>query len=62
VKRKLAAAINRFLDPIRERRAQLQEQPRIVQDVLAAGSERTRAEAAETLRLMKDAMGISWTL
>lgn len=60
VKRKLAAAINRFLDPIRERRAELEATPRIVEEVLAAGSERARAEAAETLRIMKEAMGIAW--
>lgn len=60
VKRKLAAAINRFLDPIRERRAELEANPRIVEEVLAAGSERARAEAAETLRIMKEAMGIAW--
>lgn len=60
VKRKLAAAINRFLDPIRERRAELEQQPRIVEEVLAAGSEQTRRETEETLRLMKDAMGLRW--
>ncbi|NJO04560.1 MAG: tryptophan--tRNA ligase [Chloroflexaceae bacterium] len=60
VKRKLAAAINRFLDPIRERRAELERNPRIVEEVLAAGSERTRAESAETLYLMKEAMGLMW--
>lgn len=60
VKKKLAAAINRFLDPIRERRAALEAQPGIVEEVLAAGSERARHEAAETLRRMKDAMGINW--
>lgn len=61
VKRKLAAAINRFLDPIRQKRAELEAQPRVVEEVLAAGSERARAEAAETLRLMKDAMGLRWS-
>jgi tryptophanyl-tRNA synthetase len=60
VKRKLAAAINRFLDPIRERRAALEAQPRIVEDILAAGTERARTEAAETLYRMKEAMGIAW--
>ncbi len=60
VKRKLAAAINRFLDPIRARRAELEAQPRLVEEVLAAGSERARAEASETLARMKAAMGITW--
>ncbi len=60
VKKKLAAAINRFLEPIRTRRAELEQQPGIVEEVLAAGSERARRESAETLRLMKEAMGINW--
>jgi tryptophanyl-tRNA synthetase len=60
VKKKLAAAINRFLDPIRERRAAFAAQPRIVEEVLGAGSERARAEATETLQRMKDAMGLLW--
>lgn len=60
VKRKLAAAINRFLEPIRERRAALEQQPRIVEEVLAAGSERARRESDETLRIMKEGMGLLW--
>lgn len=60
VKKKLAAAINRFLEPIRQRRAELEAQPSIVTEVLAAGSERARAEAEETLRMMKDTMGVLW--
>ena len=53
-------ALNRFLDPIRERRAELERNPRIVEEVIAAGSERTRKEAAVTLRIMKDAMGLGY--
>jgi tryptophanyl-tRNA synthetase len=60
VKRKLTAAINRFLEPIRQRRAEWEAHPRIVEEVLAAGSERARAEATETLRLMKEAMGLNY--
>jgi len=58
VKRKLAAAINAFLDPIRERRAQYERNPRIVEEILAAGSARARIEADETLNRMKEAMGL----
>jgi tryptophanyl-tRNA synthetase len=60
VKKKLAAAINNFLDPIRERRAELERNPNVVEEVLLAGSERARKEAEETLRLMKDAMGLNF--
>ena len=58
VKRKLAAAINAFLEPIRERRAQYERNPRIVEEILAAGSARARVEADETLNRMKEAMGL----
>jgi tryptophanyl-tRNA synthetase len=58
VKKKLAAAINNFLEPIRERRAALERKPRIVEEVLLAGSARARVEADETLRMMKEAMGL----
>ncbi len=60
VKRKLAAAINAFLDPIRERRAELEHNATIVEDVLLAGSDKARAEAQETLRMMREAMGLAY--
>ena len=60
VKTKLATAINAFLDPIRERRAELERNPYIVEEVLLAGSERAQREADETLRMVKDAMGLGF--
>jgi tryptophanyl-tRNA synthetase len=60
VKQKLIAALNRFLDPIRERRTALESQPGYLEDVLAEGSRKARAEARETLRLAKDAMGLNY--
>src|SRR5215211_4212853 len=60
VKKKLTVALNNFLDPIRERRAALERNPRIVEEVLAAGSERARKEADETLAMIKEAMGLKF--
>ncbi len=60
VKQKLVAALNTFLDPIRERRADLERKPGYLEDVLAEGSRKARAEARETLRMAKDAMGLSY--
>jgi tryptophanyl-tRNA synthetase len=60
VKRKLAAALNAFLDPIRERRADYERQPGLLEDILADGSRRARAEARETLDLARDAMGLNY--
>lgn len=60
VKKKLAAAINNFLDPIRERRASFEQQPGLVEDILATGNARTREIARETVRMMEDAMGLGY--
>jgi tryptophanyl-tRNA synthetase len=60
VKQKLVAALNRFLDPIRDRRTEYERQPGVLEDVLAEGSRKARHEARETLRLAKDAMGLNY--
>src|SRR5438445_1139622 len=60
VKQKLVAALNRFLDPIRERRAEYERQPDLLEDILGQGSRRARAEARETLGLAREAMGLNY--
>lgn len=60
VKKKLAAAINAFLEPIRERRAYFESRPGLVEEILRAGSERARRESDLTLAMMKDAMGLKF--
>lgn len=58
VKKKLMLAINGFLEPLRERRAHYESQPGLVEDILAAGTDRARAEAEATMGLVRDAMGL----
>jgi tryptophanyl-tRNA synthetase len=58
VKRKLATAINAFLTPFRERRAHYEAAPKLIDEIIAAGTAKARAEAAETMRLVRDAMGL----
>jgi tryptophanyl-tRNA synthetase len=60
VKQKLIVALNTFLDPIRERRAEFERQPKLLEEILAEGSRKARLEARETLRLAKDAMGLNY--
>jgi tryptophanyl-tRNA synthetase len=60
VKRRLLAALEAFLGPIRERRAELAAKPRLVDELLAAGSERGRREAAETMREVRQAMKLDY--
>jgi tryptophanyl-tRNA synthetase len=58
VKRKLAAAINRFLEPMRERRVMYEGKPGLVDQILGDGTARYRdGIAADTLRMVRDAMG-----
>lgn len=58
VKRKLTDAINAFLEPIRERRARFAAHPDVVDDILAEGSRRMRAEASQTIAMVREAMGL----
>jgi tryptophanyl-tRNA synthetase len=62
VKARLAKAINAFLEPIRERRAYFLAHPQVPQDVLAGGIRRMQAEAKETMRLVREATGLSYSL
>ena len=58
VKQKLAIALNKFLDPIRARRAQYENQPQLIEDIIKTGSQTARAEAQATLDQVLSAMGI----
>jgi tryptophanyl-tRNA synthetase len=60
VKRKLARALNAFLDPIRERRAEFETRPGLVEEILHAGNQRMRALAAETMERVYQAMGVTY--
>ena len=57
-KKLLAKAINSALRPFRERRAKLATKPQYVTDVLTDGAQRARVIARETLREVKQNMGL----
>jgi tryptophanyl-tRNA synthetase len=59
VKEKLAAAINRFLAPMQERRARFQAEEGMVEEIIVTGTERTRREVKRTLAEMRAAMGLT---
>jgi len=59
VKEKLAVAVNNFLDPMRERRAQFEAEPGVVDRLIVEGTERTRAEVRQTVMDMRKAMGLT---
>ncbi len=60
VKRKLADALNNFLEPMRERRAALEARPGLVEELLASGNARMREVARETMSQVRDAMGMTY--
>ena len=60
VKKRLAAAINRFLDPIRERRAAFESQPDLVDEIIREGSARARAVCQRTLAAAREARGLTY--
>lgn len=60
VKRRLARALNEFLDPIRERRAHFEGQQSLLEEIIREGSRVAREEARRTLALVKEAMGLNY--
>jgi tryptophanyl-tRNA synthetase len=60
VKTKLAAALNRHLEPIRERRAAVLAKPGHVREILIEGSKRARVVAQQTMTRVRDAMKTSY--
>ncbi|WBB65918.1 tryptophan--tRNA ligase [Micromonospora sp. WMMD812] len=59
VKEKLVVAVNRFLDPIRERRARIEADRGLVDQLIVEGTERTRREVRQTMVEVRRAMGLT---
>ncbi len=59
VKQKLTVCLNTFLDPIRERRAEIQKQSGYVEHVIYEGTLEMQGIAQETLSAMRKAMGFT---
>lgn len=60
VKKRLASAINRFLDPIRERRVAFAARPGLVDEIIREGSARARDECRRTLAEARQAIGLTY--
>ena len=60
VKKKLVVALELFLEPIRERRARYASDPKRVEELIHAGSERARREAQKTLHEVRGAMHLDY--
>ncbi len=59
-KKRLIDALERFLAPIRERRASFEKQDGIIEDILERGSKKAREEACATLHAAREAMGLNY--
>ena len=59
-KKRLAAALNEILEPMRERRAKYLENPDLVEDILRKGTARAREEGEKTMASVRAAMGIDY--
>lgn len=57
VKKKLAGALNQFLEPIQDR-AKLYRKPALLEAIVEDGTKKARTEAQKTLDLTKSAMGL----
>jgi tryptophanyl-tRNA synthetase len=57
-KKELMQSVNRELTPIRTRAEELRANPKRVLDILDAGAERARGIASETMREVRDVMGM----
>jgi len=60
VKKRLARALNAFLEPFRERRAAFEARAGLVDEILAEGNHRMREIAVETMERVREAMGLNY--
>ncbi len=60
VKKYLVTVLNNFLDPIRNRRSEYENQPELVEKILKEGTEKARKEAQKTLIEVKKAMKLDY--
>jgi len=58
----VAKRINDILEPMRERRNAYQAKPREVDEILLTGTKRAKSIAKETMREVREAMGIDYHL
>lgn len=59
IKARLAEEISRFLKPFQEKRAELTQQPHLLNEVLKEGTNRMRAIASDTLKEVREVLGMS---
>ena len=57
-KRQLSDGINRYLEPLRERRKEYESRPDFITDILASGASKAKVIASQTIVEVRDRMGL----
>ncbi len=60
MKKQLAEDMVKFIKPIRERATAIQNDPAFLSNVIKLGAEKARTSAAETIRLVREAVGVNY--
>lgn len=60
VKKRLIRALNEFLESGRQRRREYEAKPGLIEEIIHHGTEVVTAEGRETVRLMREAMGMTY--
>lgn len=60
VKKYLVKVLNNFLDPIRKKRAEYENQPELIEKILKEGTAKAKLEAQKTLTAVKKAMKLDY--
>ena len=58
-KKHLSVSLNRFLEPIRDRRTEFEKRPGLVKDILEEGGKKARAIAKDTIEEVYQRMGLA---
>ena len=59
-KEELIKVLDNFLTPIRNKRAEYAKQPKLLTEILEQGRKKAQAEAAKTMKLVREAMKIDY--
>ena len=52
--------LNEFLDPIRQKRKDFEQKPKLIKEILEEGRAKTQKKVRETLEMTKEAMGMRY--
>lgn len=61
MKKQLAEDMARFIQPIREKAADIQNNQELLSKIIQQGADKARASASATLQLVRNAIGMNYT-